>query len=56
MARRSKEYLRTIHTRYRQAERAEKTMMSLIVVRVQGETNGGRVLAWHAHAGLIPSS
>lgn len=28
MARRSKqEYLRTIHTRYRQAERAEKTMM-----------------------------
>ena len=30
MARRSKqEYLRTIHTRYRQAERAEKTMISL---------------------------
>jgi hypothetical protein len=29
MARRSKEYLRTIHTRYRQAERAEKAMMSL---------------------------
>jgi len=30
MARRSKqEYLRTIHPRYRQAERAEKTMISL---------------------------
>jgi hypothetical protein len=28
-ARRSKEYLRTIHIRYLQAERAEKTMMSL---------------------------
>ena len=29
---------------------------TLILVRFQDETNCGRVLAWHDHAGLIRSS